>query len=1272
MNPQHTSPFTLVFFNAQTLPSHQLAAWQALVTSPDHAVSLPSTPLFYAFVETGHTEPRSLPHDWSCFHQSGPAPRGKNLIGGGGITLLFHSDVAVKPLPSHSVRIDPPLLPNCPSSSAVVCAIVRPKHCAPFLLAVVYLPPQCARSPEHLHTLTSSIDAASASHPSLPLLVVGDFNSHHADWDCPMATQIPLPVPSPVSACANELAKWITDTSLHICNPPSTPTRHILVGGVDQRSVIDLILTNNPAFVQSVSQHHARYLRSDHTPFTVELALTSTIPAPRPVDTRARVTWDHNRDAEVWQEALPSVLTTALSPLQPALLSLTLPPPAGTSPQALLDSVYSQFEQALTTTCINVVGTKVVRPTSSPWLSFPGVKEARRAKIHALSAVFSRPGDLAARVRLKIARREWRKVSTAAKRQCFSLLCEQLLSPDSKLRWSLLKRVQPSAFTSLTSIADPASGALPVNHATSLDNLCSGFIANGTPPPPANAAAHSTLLQQLNNPSIPPHPSDSWTFTQAEVQQQCVRQYTNTAPGPDAILPIFLKHAGPAVWSALSLLYSFSWTHAVTPQAWREANVMALYKGSGSKANAGSYRPISMTSIIIRTFEHLIHRRLISELEARRYFAAYQFGFRSGRSTSDAIHFLLTAIQRILRREGSGDKLQVPVLFLDIQKAFDRVDHAILLHRVQLAGITGKAWLWLRSFLSHRRMRCVDSAEHSLWQQVNYGVPQGCVLSPLLFLIFINDVQLTILRDPLCCHVSPIFFADDGAIGPNPFDPSHLTVDAFETEYTLHLTRAMRHLDDWCEASRMRFGKEKSLIVVFTTRKTVDETPYSALQLCGFTVDTASEYKYLGVYLTSRLSWKRAITNALAKAKRTSALVTRVALAARSVSFAAIRSLVLGLVLPSFDYGILFWGRSVDLPSSLVTSIQAQVATPLRVALSLPRTSHQLGTLLLCHVPTVSSLALRAQLSHLARVHSLPADHPTRRLHTKCIGDVTRRPPKPHLALAPSAALPLPVYLGASVLPQALLDPSILDTTTRTSLNLTPLPHWRSGVHYWSQTGSLRRSWAQANYPTNHLTAALNWSAQAASTLTRPLIGAIRARHTHNEWTATHAPAAPLPGSAPLPHATTAPLTLCMPAAALPPFLARRSTDTHGQQSRRARILMGRSRTGSVRQRFAKASEASSIDPRCTACSTPGNPIDETIPHMLLTCVRHLAARTQLTSTLTGLGLPLTLATILVSCRPPPPFPGSLLPQLLTATSAFLTAIHVDRAREHLVPLDTG
>jgi hypothetical protein len=1287
MSNSLTAPFSLVYLNMASLPAAQLGSWQWCVDESCQSTALASTPLLYVFVESGHRVPRPRVSGWSCVHQPGPAPAGANGVGGGGISLLHHKDCAVQLLAAHSMRIDPPLQHGMPASSAVACAVIRPKHRAPFLLAVVYLPPQCARGPQHLARLTAEIDAAALAHHGLPLLVVGDFNCHHVDWQCPMAAQ-----PASVSAAAQALAAWITLNSFAIHNPPGMITRQVSLWRADgtredQRSVIDLVLSDDSGLVTTVTQRHAAYLRTDHIPFTVDLSLRSTVPIARAPDVRPRRAWDHHREPEAWQACLPSALTSALVPLQPSLSALTQPIAATTTAALMIDEVYGEFERALLDTCQAVVGTKVVRSAAARWRSYPGVNAAHTALRAALRAKGRHPHRLSVIQRLRTARRAWKKIMAEAQLQEYSDLCEQIMSPDSKLRWSTLKRAAPSAFTSLASIADPSSGALPASHAGSLDNLCAGFVANGVPPAPSSATQQLSLEQQVDDwamsvpPSISAHPSDAWTFTMADVKEQCTHQHTNTAPGPDAVLPIFLKYVGDAAWAALAAIYSFSWAHAVTPQAWREANVMALYKGEGLKSSPGSYRPISMTSIVIRVLEHLVQRKLAEELEARNYFSDAQFGFRKERSTSDAIYYLLSGIQRVLGKTSTSLAPQCPVLFLDIQKAFDRVDHAILLHRVKDAGITGKAWRWLRSFLTGRRMRCVDADEHSEWVRVLYGVPQGCVLSPLLFLIFINDLQRTISADPLCKHLAPPFYADDGAIGPHPLRPLPM-VASMESTYCQEMKRVLVHLEAWCAASRMRFGAAKTQLVVFSTRKHPDASAFTSLSLCGFTITVASEYKYLGLWLTHRLSWTRHYTHALAQAKRASALVTRVALHARQASFTAVRSLVLGYVLPAFNYGILFWGRGYDLSGADRTALQAQVARPLRAALQLPTTTHQLGVLEMSYVPTVGAQVLRAQLAFLLRVcgpGALPDHHPTKRLHRQALQDAMHGSPVPWNALAPAVALNTSVYLCASVYPSVGQGPDLvqkLDAPSRLLLCPTPLPQWEKGAEYWEQMSSARRPWAQANYSGATFVRAVRWSAESAQRLTPQLIRSLRDWQSHGEWVATHAPPAAA-AAAPIPaHATSAPLTVCKPFPGLAAFLTRHFPGTHRQCVARARLVMGRARTGSVLKRFAKAADVASAtaSQHCAACSTAGVPVLDTISHMLLDCARHQAERAQLSADVSALGISsaLTLSTVLLATRPARPFFTPDLPLLFRSTSTFLSAVTVGRAAANLVPLDAG
>ena len=158
----------------------------------------------------------------STTSQALPSPQEGRETGSGGISLLYHTDCPIAILPTHSLSIDPTPNPNIPASSALVCAIVRPRHRAPFLLAVVYLQPQRAKDASYISLILDHIETASESHPTLPLLVVGDFNCHHTDWFCPMAIRTPS---ASISSAARHLASWIEDSGLDLANPPGMFTR---------------------------------------------------------------------------------------------------------------------------------------------------------------------------------------------------------------------------------------------------------------------------------------------------------------------------------------------------------------------------------------------------------------------------------------------------------------------------------------------------------------------------------------------------------------------------------------------------------------------------------------------------------------------------------------------------------------------------------------------------------------------------------------------------------------------------------------------------------------------------------------------------------------------------------------------------------------------------------------------------------------------------------------------------------------------------------------
>ena len=695
----------------------------------------------------------------------------------GGIAVLYHNSIAC--LPMAALNELGASLDNDPTSAAAALWLtVRYPHSPPFLLGVGYLPPYKTNAPSTggVRGLCASLGQAS-SH-QLPVLLVGDFNLHHGDWEDAWRFNISAP-----SAASAEFADYVKDTHWTVLNPSLMPdgvTRPASrTDGFD--AVIDLAITDSPHLFLSMDTGYKDVLHSDHYPVTLTAMLAAhTTAPPTPTHTRKRTQWSVHHQPEVWQAALPVAMDSALAdwiaaPIEQPADAAGAGPRVPAEPQLVLDRAYSELEAIFVRTCEQVVGTRVSSATTKHWFNYPGIKAAywymkRTRRVWKHSRV---PCAMKAGAAL-MAMDAWKALVREAKAVSWSQLCADIQStPKSKLQWTMFMQSRGRVSSPLTSFAS-ASGEAPAHVGQSLNHLCDHFVTASVPPPLDANSTHSAIeidyLQPRLNPTseagdsaLPPHESDNWTFTPAAVEEQCTFQHTDSAPGCDAILPIFLKHAGKALYAALASVFTYSWRYAVLPQQWTEANVMALYKGKGARSDPASYRPISMTSIIVRTFEHLVQKRLSAPLEAASFFHPLQFGFRKHHSTLDAINYLQynTRAQYIL----TGTTIRTcPTLFLDIQKAFDRVWHPKLLQEVERAGITGRAWRWLHAFLSRRRIRTVYGNHQSEWRRMEYGVPQGAVLSPLLFNIFINTLAKRLAT--ACPRLNVQLYADDIAIQP--------------------------------------------------------------------------------------------------------------------------------------------------------------------------------------------------------------------------------------------------------------------------------------------------------------------------------------------------------------------------------------------------------------------------------------------------------------------------------------------------------------------------
>ena len=316
--------------------------------------------------------------------------------------------------------------------------------------------------------------------------------------------------------------------------------------------------------------------------------------------------------------------------------------------------------------------------------------------------------------------------------------------------------------------------------------------------------------------------------------------------GQDDIPAIVLKNCKHAVCLPIKLIWEDSLQRGYIAKRYKDQTVTPVHKKS-SKAEPANYRPISLTSHVIKIFERIIRNDLVTHLEHQNLLCRNQHGFRRGRSCLTQLLLHIDIILHNLLHNKDTD-----VIYLDYAKAFDKVDHQILLKKLHAYGVRGKLLTWLNVYLSNRDQTVVINGEHSHPAKVVSGVPQGTVLGPILFIIYLNDLQ--------CCIKNSVIssFADDTRIKK--------AIDA--TQDTLLLQSDLDCAIIWSDENNMLLHQQKFELITHSAghKNILHELPFQSEFIEYHTADGSlispqATVRDLGVTISSDLTWSPHINN---------------------------------------------------------------------------------------------------------------------------------------------------------------------------------------------------------------------------------------------------------------------------------------------------------------------------------------------------------------------------------------------------------------------------
>lgn len=621
-------------------------------------------------------------------------------------------------------------------------------------------------------------------------ILLGDLNAKNPIWGCRAG-----------NGAGNALYKLSAENNI-IVDAPSDYT-HYPFRHDHLPDILDIALIKN--FHLPIHQQVYDELDSDHVPVIISFMDKPKLVTSPPRLINGKINWD------LFQEEI----------------NKSLRPPQNLTTEENININVQNFTKAIVTSVHKSTITKTHRPSMS-WQQQPQFIINLIDEKHRMRRLWQRTRTREHRTRLNQLTHQVKRELDNHRIQSYRRYISEIEPTDPSM-WRVTKRLlrQPTVIPPIVADGQVHSRDTEKSETFAIHLAKTFSLQNDT-------ANNDILIQTEISSVLPANTDDIMLTSPTEIKTLIDSLSTKKAPGHDLIPNLVLKNLPVKAIAFLATIFNACLTRGYFPSIWKHAEIILLHKPGKPASSRASYRPISLLSCLSKLLERIIHYRLDKILKANNLIPPYQFGFQSKHSTTHQLLRLSEVINR-----GFEHRQHTVVVFLDIQQAFDKVWTDGLIYKLIKAKLPGYLLNILASFLQYRTFCVKINASFSNIQPITAGIPQGSVLGPVLFNLYMSDL-------PSLEDTTVSMFADDTALAVQNYDIN---------EAAATLQTSLDRLSAWLDRWKLKLNPTKCQAKIFTLRRPRDP---NNLIISGEEIQwnpPDSGIKYLGVYLDRKLTF---------------------------------------------------------------------------------------------------------------------------------------------------------------------------------------------------------------------------------------------------------------------------------------------------------------------------------------------------------------------------------------------------------------------------------